>query len=192
MENLRNTKIRLSSNPETNAVIFSFLKMMGVDPKHRWDKWDDCRRTPDFYFINGSLDLSFDTGDSFHFESHSYSEFNLDEAKAEVKCIKSFPGTNVGDVVTIPFKMFDPEFFGSNETRIDIEFEGYELEIHRGSEQVNWGCRSFTFDEINQINNVFQIFQSKDLHLGISRYMSNFNNIDFNKIDKLSKAISKK
>jgi len=119
-------------------------------------------------------------------------------------CIKTFPNCpfNVGDKINkdqicqFPDGYFsDPDFFTPNYTEsigvMDMEIEGYKMNVNKDAGNVNWGCRSFTKDEISIIDQAFGIFQRKDLNIGIGRDGEGFTKVNFYVISKLNKYLNK-
>jgi len=112
-----------------------------------------------------------------------------------VECIKSYPGCPYD--LNTPFNtqydpLFDnPDFFRVTKLAQKIEIEGYESSITPGS-GVNWGCRSFTKEEMKTIVDAFNIIDGKELGIQVGRIGANIDSdkmINIRALNALYQAI---
>jgi hypothetical protein len=109
------------------------------------------------------------------------------------KCIKAFPGVKVGDEVDFDAKQgqdyYSDEYFTPVfENPIPkIEFQGYELNVE--GNRVNWGCKSFSKEEIKSVIDFVKVFNEMDLQIGLKHNQDNFDAIEIIKLEQLYKTL---
>ena len=109
------------------------------------------------------------------------------------KCIKEFPGTKVNDelefVAALGHDYYLPEYFTPiYENPIPkIEFQGYELKVD--GNRVNWGCKSFSKEEIKSVIDFVKVFNKMDLKIGLKHTQDNFDEINVDELEQLYKVL---
>lgn len=113
------------------------------------------------------------------------------------ECIKDFPngyeikvGTKIpnSQMGLYPIGYFDnTEFFVKTVNIPNIKVNGYNMEVDSVNKTVNWGCRKFTFDEINTIASAFNIFSDKSLKVGVG--LDNIEEVNLQLLMKINRML---
>jgi hypothetical protein len=96
------------------------------------------------------------------------------------KCIKSFPGVNVGDVVDSTnhsLEYFDPEYFSFMTEETPVNIQNYTSNFNSDG-TVSWGCKKFNKEQIKQVIDFVEQFNRMDLDIGIRHTNNEFDKIN--------------
>ena len=108
---------------------------------------------------------------------------------ASYVCIKAFPGVKVGDkfeASSKPVEFFDPEYFDFEYEFVipEVKICGYDVTFEGSN--INWGCRSFTIEEIKTVQAAVEVIEGKELQFRLG-YDSKSDQVNANDLENIIK-----